>query len=620
MPAATLLPFTATPSRKSASPSVFRLTEKFILLLVFSAFITLCFGAIFFLPDSSKLRVFFHSSSVEADPGKTGTENESVVGGAGDEEPKLAKIRRDHDNALKEATDTLQKQPGDIKKEIQSEKDKLPHDGAGKGGKGSLPHIEYQRPPGAAGREPPDPETRERRAKIKEMMKFAWDSYKRYAWGSNELKPASKQGHSSNLFGNIQGATIVDSLDTLYIMEMHEEFEAATEWVEKNLDFNVNAEVSVFEVNIRFVGGLLSAYYLSGKEVFRRKAVELGEKLLPAFKTPTGIPWALLNLKSGIGRNWPWASGGSSILAEYGTLHLEFMHLSKLSGNPVFAEKVMNIRKVLNRLDKPQGLYPNYLNPNSGQWGQHHVSVGGLGDSFYEYLLKAWLMSDKTDEEGRKLYYDAVQAIETSLIRKSSNGLTYIAEWKGGLLEHKMGHLTCFAGGMFALGSDGAPNDRTGHQMELAAEIARTCHESYARTTLKLGPEAFRFDGGVEAIATRQNEKYFILRPEVIETYMYMWRFTHDPKYRQWGWEAVQALEQHCRVDGGYSGIRDVYASHPNYDDVQQSFFLAETLKYLYLLFSEDDHLPFEHWVFNTEAHPFPVITRENTVKPQQQL
>ncbi|XP_056308436.1 mannosyl-oligosaccharide 1,2-alpha-mannosidase IA-like, partial [Danio aesculapii] len=101
-----------------------------------------------------------------------------------------------------------------------------------------------------------------------------------------------------------------------------------------------NAEISVFEVNIRFVGGLLSAYYLSGKEVFRKKAVELGEKLLPAFKTPTGVPWALLNLKSGVGRNWPWASGGSSILAEYGTLHLEFMHLSALSGRPVFAEKV----------------------------------------------------------------------------------------------------------------------------------------------------------------------------------------------------------------------------------------------------------------------------------------
>jgi mannosyl-oligosaccharide alpha-1,2-mannosidase len=76
------------------------------------------------------------------------------------------------------------------------------------------------------------------------------------------------------------------------------------------------------------------------------------------------------------------------------------------------------------------------------------------------------------------------QAIETNLIRKSSGGLTYIAEWKGGLLEHKMGHLTCFAGGMIALGADGAPGDQTGHQMELAAEIARTCHESYARTSM----------------------------------------------------------------------------------------------------------------------------------------
>uniref|UniRef100_A0A673MQ93 alpha-1,2-Mannosidase n=1 Tax=Sinocyclocheilus rhinocerous TaxID=307959 RepID=A0A673MQ93_9TELE len=529
------------------------LTEKFILLLVFSGFITLCFGAIFFLPDSSKLLsgVFFRSSSVEAET-RTGTVSDTTT--------------------------------------REKKKNKLPLFVGKSKREGNLKCTNP----------------------LEHMMQFSWDNYKRYAWGSNELRPVSKQGHSSNLFGSLKGATIVDALDTLYIMEMYDEFEAATEWVEMNLDFNMNAEISVFEVNIRFVGGLLSAYYLSGKEVFRRKAVELGEKLLPAFKTPTGIPWALLNLKSGIGRNWPWASGGSSILAEYGTLHLEFMHLSELSGRPVFAEKVMNIRKVLNRLDKPQGLYPNYLNPNSGQWGQHHVSVGGLGDSFYEYLLKAWLMSDKTDEEGKKLYYDALQAIEKNLIRKSSGGLTYIAEWKGGLLEHKMGHLTCFAGGMIALGADGGPDDKTGHQMELAAEIARTCHESYARTSMKLGPEAFRFDGGVEAIATRQNEKYFILRPEVIETYMYMWRFTHDPKYRQWGWEAVQALEKYCRVEGGYSGVRDVYANTPNHDDVQQSFYLAETLKYLYLLFSDDDHLPFEHWVFNTEAHPLPVIKKQN--------
>nr|XP_021402813.1 mannosyl-oligosaccharide 1,2-alpha-mannosidase IA [Lonchura striata domestica] len=617
--------------RKAAGPGAFRLTEKFVLLLVFSAFITLCFGAIFFLPDSSKLLsgVFFHSAALQPPPPPPGGQPRAppqpgggpaaaaAAGGAG----SLERIRADHERALREAKETLQKLPEEIRRDIRQDKEKLLQDARGRkeAGAPGLPQRLFRQPVGAVGQEPADPDVRQRREKIKEMMKHAWDNYKRYAWGLNELKPISKQGHSSNLFGNIQGATIVDALDTLYIMEMKDEFKEAKEWVEKNLDFNVNAEISVFEVNIRFVGGLLSAYYLSGEEIFRKKAVELGEKLLPAFNTPTGIPWALLNIKSGIGRNWPWASGGSSILAEFGTLHLEFVHLSYLSGNPVFAEKVMNIRKVLNRLDKPEGLYPNYLNPSSGQWGQHHVSIGGLGDSFYEYLLKAWLMSDKTDEDGKKMYYDAVQAIETHLIRKSSGGLTYIAEWKGGLLEHKMGHLTCFAGGMFALGADGAPSDKTGHHIELGAEIARTCHESYDRTRMKLGPEAFRFDGGVEAIATRQNEKYYILRPEVIETYMYMWRLTHDPKYREWGWEAVEALEKHCRVDGGYSGIRDVYNNHESHDDVQQSFFLSETLKYLYLLFSEDDLLPFEHWVFNTEAHPLPVLHKDDGNKEENQ-
>ncbi|KAH0622267.1 hypothetical protein JD844_024414 [Phrynosoma platyrhinos] len=664
MPAVSLLPLFGSPSgpgplgvslggvplggpgpRKAPGPSgAFRLTEKFVLLLVFSAFITLCFGAIFFLPDSPKLLsgVFFHSTALQqqqqqppppplppargepppADAlpgGSSSSSSGSSSSYNGEAAENLAKIREDHERALREAKETLRKLPEEIRREIHQDKAKFLLQeklGGGREAAGpGLPDLPFRKPVGAVGGEPADPDVREKRAKIKEMMKHAWDNYKHYAWGLNELKPISKQGHSSNLFGNIQGATIVDALDTLYIMEMKNEFKEAKEWVEKNLDFNVNAEVSVFEVNIRFVGGLLSAYYLSGEEIFRKKAVELGEKLLPAFNTPTGIPWALLNIKSGIGRNWPWASGGSSILAEFGTLHLEFIHLSYLSGNPVFAEKVMNIRKVLNRLDKPEGLYPNYLNPNSGQWGQHHVSIGGLGDSFYEYLLKAWLMSDKTDEEGRQMYYDAVQSIDTHLIRKSSTGLMYIAEWKGGLLEHKMGHLTCFAGGMFVLGADGAPPEKTGHHIELGAEIARTCHESYDRTSMKLGPEAFRFDGGVEAIATRQNEKYYILRPEVIETYMYMWRFTHDPKYRQWGWEAVEALEKYCRVDGGYSGVRDVYSNHQSHDDVQQSFFLSETLKYLYLLFSEDDLLPFEHWVFNTEAHPLPILTREEEQK-----
>ncbi|KAL3969573.1 ATP-dependent RNA helicase DDX19/DBP5 [Sarotherodon galilaeus] len=508
-----------------------RLSEKFILLLILSAFITLCFGAFFFLPDNSKHKRF--------------------------------------DLGLEDVL--------------------IPHIDTPKEGK----HASGQ------------------------MMKHAWDSYRQYGWGHNELKPIAKKGHSTNIFGSSQlGATIVDAVDTLYIMGLHEEFKDGQEWIEQNLDFSVNAEVSVFEVNIRFIGGLLAAYYLSGQEVFKLKAVQLAEKLLPAFNTPTGIPWAMVNLKSGVGRNWGWASAGSSILAEFGTLHMEFVHLTYLTGNPAYYQKVMHIRKLLAKMDRPNGLYPNYLNPRTGRWGQHHTSVGGLGDSFYEYLLKAWLMSDKTDTEARKTYDDAIEAIERHLIRKSNGGLTFIGEWKNGHLERKMGHLACFAGGMFALGADGSPDDKAGHYLQLGAEIAHTCHESYDRTVLKLGPEAFKFDSGLEAVAVRQNEKYYILRPEVIETYWYMWRFTHDPKYRQWGWEAAQAIDKYCRVSGGFSGVKDVYSSNPTYDDVQQSFFLAETLKYLYLLFSSDDLLPLENWVFNTEAHPLPVLHLGNITLP----
>jgi len=119
-----------------------------------------------------------------------------------------------------------------------------------------------------------------------------------------------------------------------------------------------------------------------------------------------------------------------------------------------------------------------------------------------------------------------------------------------------------------------------------------------------------------EAVAARQNEKYYILRPEVIESYFIMWRTTHDPKYRDWAWEAAQAIEKNCRVDGGYSGLRNVYDINSPKDDVQQSFLFAEVLKYLYLIFSTDDLISLDEWVFNTEAHPLPVRGK-NPAYPQ---
>jgi mannosyl-oligosaccharide alpha-1,2-mannosidase len=170
-----------------------------------------------------------------------------------------------------------------------------------------------------------------------------------------------------------------------------------------------------------------------------------------------------------------------------------------------------------------------------------------------------------------------------------------------------MDHLACFAGGMYGLAAHREKDENSARWMAIAEGITNTCHESYDRTDTKLGPEAFRFSNAMEARALKQNERYYILRPETFEAYFIMWRLTHDQKYRDWGWEAIQALDKHCKVEGGYTGIKNVYQVSSPKDDVQQSFFLAESLKYLYLLFSDDSLISLDEWVFNTEAHPLPI-------------
>ncbi|KAF3425068.1 hypothetical protein E2986_03870 [Frieseomelitta varia] len=298
-----------------------------------------------------------------------------------------------------------------------------------------------------------------------------------------------------------------------------------------------------------------------------------------------------------------------------------------------------------------------------------HMSLGGLGDSFYEYLLKAWIQSGKEDVEARQMYDEAIAAIDQHMIKTSQGKLLYVSDLKYDRLEHKMGHLACFAGelqkkllsflcsnneissclacsagGMFALGAKTLENELSERYMTIAAGLTNTCHESYDRSYTKLGPEAFHFIEGNEAKSLKNGEKYYILRPETFESYFVMWRLTKDPKYREWGWEAVQALEKYCRVPGGFTGLHNVYVIDPPQDDVQQSYFFAETLKvprflslfplifsqfprvhtveilfaltsnagatlpiYLYLLFSDDDLINLNDWVFNSEAHVLPI-------------
>jgi len=458
------------------------------------------------------------------------------------------------------------------------------------------------------------PLSEERRLFVKKMMKTAWDGYHQYALGHNELMPISKSGHSAGIFGQTQmGATVVDALDTLKIMELETEFQQARDWVASNLHFDVNQGVSVFEICIRFLGGLLSAFAMTGDEMFKTKAKDIADRLLPAFNTPTGIPKATVNLVTGAAHNWGWASGGCSILSELGTMQLEFEYMSHVTGDPKYAEKVDKVMDLVINKPKDEGLYPNYIHPDSGQWGSNDISIGALGDSFYEYLLKVWVFHggrNSGNTKGREAFDNAMRPIKQKLtFRSQRSNLLYIAEGRGSSPIHKMGHLACFIAGLLALGEKNTPDEELKQWYhESSAEITKTCHESYHRTKSGLGPETMLFDSMHEVTTSNAGERYYILRPEVVESYFVLWRMTHDEKYRDWAWEAVEAIEKNCRCGVGYCGIRDVDQESPSHDNVQQSFLLAETFKYLYLIFCEDDVISLDEWVFNTEAHPVPIL------------
>jgi len=457
------------------------------------------------------------------------------------------------------------------------------------------------------GGEDPDPEMKRRRDFVQLMMQDAWDDYVRYAWGNNELKPISRTGQTGGIFGTAKiGATIVDSLDTLYIMGMEEEYQKAREFVATNLTFaDVDATISIFETNIRFVGGFLAAYALTGDDLYREKALEIGSLLLPAFDTPTGLPWSYFNIKTLEPNPNPQA-----VLAEFGTLHLEFTYLSEITGDNRFKETVDRIREIMKTIVKPNGLYWNFINIMTGNWTTNHVSIGALGDSYYEYLIKAYIQLG--DQEAKEMYDAAMDAFEDNDLIKTSvqNRLLYIAESRDDSPQNVVGHLACFAGGMFALGAHVDPNGRNAERdAEIGRNFTNTCHESYIRSNTRIGPEVFRFSDNLEAESEFDNEKAYILRPEVLESYFILYRITGDRKYRDWAWDAAQAIQNNCKAGPGrgYSGLRNVYSLSPQQDDVQQTFFLAETLKYLYLIFSTDDLIDINQWVFNTECHPLPI-------------
>lgn len=412
--------------------------------------------------------------------------------------------------------------------------------------------------------------------------------------------------------------TMLDSLDTLWVMGLSQEFDEAKRWVQEKLSFKNANEVSVFETTIRALGGLLGAYTLSQERVFLDRARELADYLLPAFETASGVATPWLNLQTGrAAKNMQ-----QTTLAEVGTLQLEFGYLSQCLGDRRYSEKADRAHKLLYDMAhgaKPiaNGQFPTRVKIRDGSL-VGKPSWGSGGDSFYEYLLKVPLFrgASQTTLEGPQhlleMYEASVQGLSKVVVRRGakhgSDQLVYIPG-PGGSMEH----LACFVPGLLALGAYHRPwRDSAAAEMQLAEQLAHTCWQMYHQMSTGLAPEAVRFrEGRMEPVAKMG---WSILRPEAFESFFVLHEITGDPKYREWGHAAFEAIERHSKTNFGYGAHPDVRNPKSSCcvgkDDKQESFVLAESLKYLYLLQDPDHTLSLDTYVLNTEAHPFPLPVR----------
>ncbi|KAJ6605389.1 glycoside hydrolase family 47 protein [Mycena vulgaris] len=477
-------------------------------------------------------------------------------------------------------------------------------------------------------------------------FKHAWLAYERDAMGDDEYHPITKKGSNLTDAGGI-GYTVIDSIDTMLIMGLDDEYARARAWIASSMRFDRDATFNTFETTIRVLGGLLAAYELTdGDQLYLDLATELGDRMLPVFDTPAGLPLSGVNLAQRVGVPDPYNHGLVST-AEASTLQLEFKYLGYLTDNLEYWDKAEHVMKVIRQARLPNGLTPIFMSPEAGKFMTSEIRLGSRGDSYYEYLLKQYLQTGSVETVYREMYEDSMAAIHNNLIEVTkTKKLTFTAElhpqrlaatgqttWVRSL---KQDHLVCFLGGSLMLGATTAgalvnPVSVPPAPGELSAvgqrdwttgvNLIETCVETY-RTASGLAPEIVHFrekiDKGKDWFIKGARppgeppvyDARYILRPETVESLFLAWRLTGNPRYRAYGWDIFQAIETHCRVpDGGYASVLNVEEVPVTWEDKMETFLMSETLKYLYLLFTDNTVLPLDEYVFNTEAHPLPIFS-----------
>ena len=424
---------------------------------------------------------------------------------------------------------------------------------------------------------------------VKTEFLHAWTGYKKYCWGHDDLKPISKT--CRDWYGTPVLMTAVDSLDSLYLLGFTKEADETREYIAKNLSFDKDISVQNFEITIRILGGLLSSYQMSGDKRLLALADDLGTRLLPVFNSPTGLPYRFVNLKSGATRD------PVSNPAETGTLLIEFGALSKLSGKPIYYERAKRALVETYRRRSEIGLVGENINVETGKWTNTDSHVSGGIDSYYEYLLKCAVLFD--DKDCHSMWEDSISKVNTYLADEqmvgqgknrsdlsSDDGLWYgHADMNTGKrTATTTGALDAFFPAILALDGD----------LNRARALQDSMFKMWEINHIE--PEVYDYKAG------KVDHPGYPLRPEIVESTFYLYRYTKDPKYLAMGQEMWNDFVKYCRTDEAYAGLKSVVTKEKT--DYMHSFVFAETFKYFYLLFAPEKTLDLKQVVFNTEAHP----------------
>lgn len=413
-------------------------------------------------------------------------------------------------------------------------------------------------------------------AQVKAEFLHAWNGYKKYAWGHDDLKPVSKTYR--DWYGQTVLMTPVDSLDSLYLLGFKREADATRKYITANLSFDKDITVQNFEVTIRLLGGLLSSYQITGDKKLLSLADDLGTRLLPVFNSPTGLPYRFVNLKTGKTRD-PVTGP-----AEAGTLLIEFGTLSKLTGKPIYYEKAKRALVEVYKRRSPIGLVGTSINADTGEWTDTDSYVGSGIDSYYEYLLKCAILFD--DQDCRKMYEDSIAAINKYHADEVRGELWYGHNdmFTGKRKATVYGALDAFFPAVLALGGD----------LERAKRLQDSSYKMWMANGIE--PEEYNY------VTRETGDASYALRPEIVESAYYLYHYTGDEKYLQMGKTFFDDTVKYCRTDVAYTGLKSVVTKEKS--DYMHSFLFAETFKYYYLLFAPPKTLDFNKVVFNTEAHP----------------